>query len=333
MPGQNTADCVMFPDLFGRPLTAEFDLANASSDGGGVLLTAIDSRLGLIEELAGCIRDQRQAGKVDHEVAGLLSQRIFGLALGYADCNDAARLAHDPIHRLLTNGDLTEGDTLASQPTLSRFENSVGPRDLYRMGEVLTSVVVDRHRLRIGQTCRKVVIDLDSTADPTHGAQQLTLFNGHYDTWCYLPLLGFVSFDDEPDQYLFTALLRPGTAPDKLGSWVSCVGSFRSCAAPSPVPASSCASTAVSAAPRSSTSSMRGRVDYVVGFAKNSVLPRFARGRMRAALKRSRRSGRTGTSTANAATPPARGLAQARHHQGRGGALDGRIRRTIPASS
>ena len=104
MPGQNTADCVMFPDLFGRPLTAEFDLANASSDGGGVLLTAIDSRLGLIEELAGCIRDQRQAGKVDHEVAGLLSQRIFGLALGYADCNDAARLAHDPIHRRKRSG-------------------------------------------------------------------------------------------------------------------------------------------------------------------------------------------------------------------------------------
>jgi Transposase DDE domain group 1 len=294
MSGQNTADCVVFPDLFGRPLTAEFDLANASSDGGGVLLSAIDSRLGLIEELAGCIRDQRQVGKVDHEVTELLSQRIFGMALGYADCNDAARLVHDPVHRLLTNRDLTEGDALASQPTLSRFENSIGRRELYRMGEILTSVVVDRHRLRIGRTCRKVVIDLDSTADPTHGAQQLTLFNGHYDTWCYLPLLGFVSFDDEPEQYLFTAMLRPGTAPDKLGVLAvlrRIIPQLRSA-----FPHARILVRMDGGFGRPEILDFldsEERVDYVVGFAKNSVLLRFARKLMGAARKKSRGSKRT----------------------------------------
>jgi hypothetical protein len=294
MPGQNTADCVVFPDLFGRPLTAEFDLANASSDGGAVLLSAIDSRLGLIEELAGCIRDNRQSGKIDHEITELLSQRIYGMALGYADCNDAARLVHDPMHRLLTNRDLTAGDSLASQPTLSRFENSIGPRDLYRMGEILASVVIDRHRLRIGQVCRKLVIDLDSTADPTHGAQQLTLFNGHYDTWCYLPLLGFLSFDDEPEQYLFTAMLRPGTAPDKLGVLAvlrRIIPQLRSA-----FPYARILVRVDGGFGRPEILNFldgEERVDYVVGFAKNSVLQRFARKFMTAARKKSRESKRT----------------------------------------
>jgi hypothetical protein len=292
--GDNTADCVVFPDLFGRPLTAAFDLSNASSDGGAVLLSAVDARLGLIHELAGCIRDRRQAGKVDHEVAELLSQRIFGLALGYADCNDTARLAHDPVHRLLTTHSLSEDDSLASQPTLSRFENSVGPRELYRMGEVLTSVVIDRHRLRIGRTCRKVTLDLDSTADPTHGAQQLTLFNGHYDTWCYLPLLGFLSFDDEPEQYLFAALLRPGTAPDKLGVLAvlrRIIPQLRSA-----FPHARILVRVDGGFGRPEILDFldgEERVDYVVGFAKNSVLLRSARRLMGKARKKSHRSRKT----------------------------------------
>jgi len=294
MPAQTTADCVVLPDLFGRPLTASFDLPSSSSDGGSVLLSVVDSRLGLIRELAGCIRDGRQAGKVGHQVAEMLSQRIFGLALGYADCNDAARLAGDRVHQLLANGGLTEDGSLASQPTLSRFENSIGPRELFRMGDVLAAVVIDRHRMRIGRTCRRVVIDLDSTVDPTHGAQQLSLFSGHYGTWCYLPLLGFLSFDDEPEQYLFTAVLRPGTAPDKRGVIAilrRLIPQLRS------------------AFPRARIlvrmdggfggpdvfDFLEGeeRVDYVVAFAKNSVLLRSAHRAMTAVRKKSRESGQT----------------------------------------
>ncbi len=182
MPAQIATECVLFPELFGRPLIARFDLPNASSDGGAVLLKPIDEQLNLTEDLARCLLDRRQPGKIDHRIRELLSQRIFGLACGYADANDAARLAHDPIHKLLLDRDPLEGNPLASQPTLSRFENAVRCTDLYRMGTVLAGLVIDRHRLRLGARCRVVIVDLDSTHDPTHGAQQLSFFHGHYDT-------------------------------------------------------------------------------------------------------------------------------------------------------
>ena len=83
-----------------RPIIAQFDQPHASSDGGAVLLKAVDDRLGLTWQLASAIRDRRQAGKVAHPLRDLLRQRVFGLACGYADCNDAARLADDPIHKL-----------------------------------------------------------------------------------------------------------------------------------------------------------------------------------------------------------------------------------------
>lgn len=217
MPTQTTTDCAVWPDLFGRPLAATFDLPHASSDGGAVLLKAVEARLGLIAELARALRDDRNPGKVQHSLEDLLAQRIFGLACGYADGNDAARLADDPIHKLLLGRDPVGDARLASQPTLSRFENEPSARDLARMGETLAGIVINRHRQRLGRTCRRVTIDLGSMADPTHGAQQLSLFNGHYDTWCYLPLLGVLSFDDEAEQYLFTAILRAGTGSDRRG--------------------------------------------------------------------------------------------------------------------
>jgi hypothetical protein len=145
----------------------------------------------------------------------LLAQRVFSITCGYPDANDSARLGADPIHKMLLDRDPDTGVDLASQPTLSRFENSVGPRQLYRLGEALASSVIERHAQRLHNRARLVTIDLDPTDDPTHGAQQLSFFNGHYNNWCYLPVMGFVSFNDEAEQYLCAAVLRPGnvTAP------------------------------------------------------------------------------------------------------------------------
>ena len=103
------------------------------------------------------------------------------------------------------------GESLASQPTLSRFENAAGRGALYDMGCELAARVVERHRRRLGRV-RRITIDLDPTDDPTHGAQQYSLFNGYYDNWCYLPLLAFLTFDREPEQYLCSAVLRHGKA-------------------------------------------------------------------------------------------------------------------------
>ena len=214
----NTTECVLFPGIFDRPIIAKFDQPRSSSDGGAILLKAADRRLGLTEGLAACLEDERQAAKIDHEVEELLGQRIMAIACGYEDANDAARLASDPVHKLLVGRDPEHGEDLASQPTLSRFENSVDRKELLAMAEVLADSVIERHRQRLGGRARLITIDLDPTDDPTHGAQQLTFFNAHYDTYCYLPVVGFLTFDQEREQYLVAAVLRPGNVTASAGA-------------------------------------------------------------------------------------------------------------------
>lgn len=213
-----TGQSVLFPDLFSKPLRAQFDERHGSSDGGAILLKACDAALALTPRLTAALIDRRQRSKVEHSVRDLLRQRLFGIACGYADANDAARLGDDPIQKLLLERDALTGAMLASQPTLSRFENAATRADLYRMGVALAESVIERHRRRLGRRCKHITIDLDPTDDPTHGGQQLTFFNGHYDTWCYLPVAAFLTFNHEPDQYLFAYVLRPGNAPGTRGA-------------------------------------------------------------------------------------------------------------------
>ena len=218
MSDDSTTQCLLFPEIFRKPVVAQFDQRDGSSDGGALLLKAADGRLGLLDELTACLQDQRQAGKVDHSLRELVAQRVFSIACGYPDANDSARLARDPIHKLLLDRDPVEGNDLASQPTLSRFENGVGIKELYRMSEALARSVLRRHAKRRRRRAYRVTIDLDPTDDPTHGAQQLSFFNGHYDSWCYLPVMGFVSFNEEAEQYLCAAVLRPGNATAAVGA-------------------------------------------------------------------------------------------------------------------
>jgi Transposase DDE domain group 1 len=191
---------------------AQFDQRQGSSDGGAILLQAADRQLGLSAALAACLRDERQGGKVKHTIDQMLVQRIYALACGYADTNDAARLSNDPVHKLLAGLDPESEEGLASQPTLCRFENAVGPKELFRAAEALADTVLSRQQRRLKKAVRCITIDLDATDDPTHGGQQLSFFNGHYHHSCYLPLLAFVSFNEEPEQFLLAAVLQPGNA-------------------------------------------------------------------------------------------------------------------------
>jgi hypothetical protein len=145
MSDDSTTQCLLFPGIFGKPVVAQFDQREGSSDGGALLLKAADRRYGLVDGLAACLRDERQAGKVDHSLRELVGQRVFSIACGYPDANDSARLSGDPIHKLLLDRDPIEGRDLASQPTLSRFENGVGVKELYRSGEFLAESVIRRH--------------------------------------------------------------------------------------------------------------------------------------------------------------------------------------------
>jgi hypothetical protein len=213
------AQTVLFPTLFDKPLVATFDTPQQSSDGGAILLKAIDDELSLTAQLAACLPERRQEGKIEHDLPTLIRQRCFGLACGYADANDAAHLKADPIHKLLVGRDPRTDPDLASQPTLSRFENAITPREVYWLTQTLADVVIAHHQARLGaKNVRRITIDLDPTDDPTHGQQALSFFNGHYDTWCYLPIVATLTFNAERTQHLVTAILRPGNAPATAGA-------------------------------------------------------------------------------------------------------------------
>jgi hypothetical protein len=115
----------LFPEIFATPVILEFDQRQGSSDGGAVLLQAAETRYGLIAGMCGCLVGPRQAGKVDHSLRDLFAQRVFSIAGGYADANDSARLAADLMHKMLLDCDPVTGLDMASQPTLSRFENAL----------------------------------------------------------------------------------------------------------------------------------------------------------------------------------------------------------------
>jgi hypothetical protein len=122
----STTQCLSFSGIFRKPVSAQFDQREGSSDGGALLLKAADHRYGLLARLASCLHDERQPGKVDHSLREWVAQRVFSIACGYPDANDSARLSGDPMHKLLLDRDPVEGGDLASQATLSRFENGLG---------------------------------------------------------------------------------------------------------------------------------------------------------------------------------------------------------------
>ena len=196
---------VEFGILSGREIIGSFDGGDISSDGGVMLVEAANRKLGLIERLASVIEDERDPRKVRHGISEMLAQRIFAIACGYEDCNDFDDLSRDPALKVAVGRLPHTGHDLASQPTLSRFENSVGRSELYRMSEVLVDLFVEGR----DEAPVWVIIDVDATDDPTHGQQQLTGFHGYYDEYCYLPLIVTARADGGPDELLAT-VLRPG---------------------------------------------------------------------------------------------------------------------------
>jgi Transposase DDE domain group 1 len=196
-----------------RQVTGRFDGGRLSSDGGLLLLAEVDRRFGLTQRLASCLRDRRQQSKVRQSRLDLVRQRVYQIACGYEDCNDADTLAADPVLKLACGRNPEGGRDLASQPTLSRFENSVSPAELYRMSLALLDLFIEAHR----EPPREIVLDLDATDDPTHGQQELSFFHGYYDEYCYLPMLVFAQADGGPHQ-LLAAVLRPGNVHAGRGS-------------------------------------------------------------------------------------------------------------------
>jgi hypothetical protein len=186
-------------------LEAAFDGGRITSDGGLLWLAEIDRELGLCEAVAENVPEWR-GRSAKHSLCTLVRQRVYQIACGYEDQNDADTLRADPLLKLVLGRLPETGEDLASQPTLSRLENAPGPRDCLRLARALAELYV-KERGKDGAPPR-VLLDLDSTADPTHGEQEGSRYHGYYRTHMYHPLL---VFDGETNQ-LVAAVLRPGNS-------------------------------------------------------------------------------------------------------------------------
>jgi hypothetical protein len=195
---------------FQRKLVVDFTGGELTSDAGLILLREVDDRLGLTADVAARITDGRDGRYVTHGIVELVRQRVYQIAAGYPDANDATALRTDPtLQTVAARGTATP---LSSQPTLSRFDNALDWTSLRRV----TSVGVDwfcRHAYPAGRAPHEILLDVDSTDDPTHGAQQLALFVGHYDQFMYRPLCWFEGHTGLP----LRTRLRPGRDPDATG--------------------------------------------------------------------------------------------------------------------
>lgn len=187
----------------GKSLVARFDGGPLSSDGGVLALREIERRLGVADRLAACLDDPRAPAQVTHRLADIIRFRLFMIAAGYEDGNDATALRHDPAFKLALDR-LPEGAALCSQPTISRLENLPDTRALLRMGRVMVALYCASFR----QVPKRIVLDIDDTFDPVHGEQQLRLFNAYHDGYGFQPLL---VFDGEGRPV--AAMLRPARRP------------------------------------------------------------------------------------------------------------------------
>ena len=192
-----------------RKLTVDFGGGEITSDCGLLLVRQADQSLGLLEGLASCITDRRDARYTDHDLLTLLRQRIYQIVAGYEDCNDANFLRKDPALKAAC-GRVPSDKELSSQPTLSRLENTVTQEDLYRMGQWFVDLYIRRNRKR---KPKRIIIDADGTDDSTYGDQQLTFFHGYYDQYMYHPLLVY----DADTGEMITAVLRAGNRHASYG--------------------------------------------------------------------------------------------------------------------
>ena len=202
----STPEQLRFPPIAGYTVRADFEGGALSSDFGALLLRGIDRQIGLTARLAAAVQDKRHPSYIAHPLRDLFAQRIYHIASGYADGNDANSLRHDPVCKLsVERAPLDPAQALASAPTFARLEHSVDRKDLYR----LTHALVDHFIASDPEPPAAIVLDLDHADDQTHGQQACAFYNHHYRSYCYLPLCIF----EGPSHALVTACLRPGTRP------------------------------------------------------------------------------------------------------------------------
>ena len=213
-----TTEALQFQAVAGRTVRARFDGGALTSDGGAVLLREVDRATGILAQFAACFRDYRDPARVTYSVARLVRQRVYGVALGYEDLNDHDQLRRDPLFAVLAEAtDLTA--PLAGKSTLNRLELSAATVDeAERYKQIAVDhAAVDRMLLDVFLQAHptppaELVLDLDATDDPLHGAQEGRFFHGFYGHYCYLPLYIFAG------EHLLCARLRRANIDASAGA-------------------------------------------------------------------------------------------------------------------
>ncbi|MDT8442576.1 MAG: IS1380 family transposase [Desulfuromonadales bacterium] len=191
----------LFP-VSGKPIELSFTGEQISSDGGLLLLREVEHQLGLIDRISACITDDRDQRYIDHTIKEMLIQRVFQIAAGYEDCNDCNDLRDDMVFKICAGRLPQSGQELASQPTMSRLENSVDNKDLYRMGVEFLDTFIDSY----DREPKVIILDCDDTNNNTYGQQELSLFNNYYHDYCYMPLHIYEGLSGS----LIATILKPG---------------------------------------------------------------------------------------------------------------------------
>ena len=278
-----------FQDCGSREIVARFDGGTISSDGGAVLLRQTDQRLDLLPRLARCFLDGRDPERVQHSVQEMISQRVYGLALGYEDLNDHEQLRSDPLFSVLAGREELE-KPLAGKSTLNRLELGDGTEDRYKkitfwkqgIDELLVEVFIESQE----RTPEQIVLDVDTTDLPLHGQQEGRFFHGYYDSYCYLPLFIFCG------EHVLCARLRQSNHDAYAGSLVEIQRIVRQIRAAWPE---------VKIILRGDCGFCRNElmswcegkgVEYVLGLARNQRLRRIIGGEMWEAAEQWKASGR-----------------------------------------
>ena len=203
---KSTPEQLRFPAVDGLTVRGDFDGGALSSDFGPMILRGVDRQIGLTAALAQAFDDKRHPSYVRHGLQELFAQRIYQIACAYEDGNDANALRADPLFKLGLDRKPLDAETdLASAPTLSRLENTATTKDLYRLAHAF----IDQFIASYPKAPQLIVLDMDHSEDPTHGQQQLSFYNHHYRSHCYLPLFLFEGISGK----FITAALRPGKRP------------------------------------------------------------------------------------------------------------------------
>lgn len=272
-----------------REVVANFDGGTISSDGGVLLLGEVDRRLKLMQRLSRCFQDERSPLLIKHRLQELVAQRVYALALGYADLNDHEQLREDPLLAVVAGKPKPGEEALAGKSTLNRLELSAGHSDRYHkihydapaIDRLLVTVFIEAHR----HAPEEIVIDLDTTDLALHGGQEGRFFHAYYDHYCYLPLYIFCG------EHLLGVRLRTADQDASAG----CVEEIARIVAQIRA-----AWSKVRIVLRADSGFCRDelmswcegqRVDYVLGVARNERLRRIIEQPMRKAKRRQRESG------------------------------------------